>query len=141
MRERVHNVGRNVLDIFVKAAAEDLDEVTHQKRNIFRAFAKRGDLNGENVEAVIKVAAESALADEFGKILVRGGDDADIHALRAVAAEALEFLFLQNAQQFGLEVERKVADFIKKERAAVGQFEAADLLIDGPSERALFMAE
>ena len=98
-------------------------------------------MNGENVEAVIKVAAESALADEFAKILVRGGDDADIHALCAVAAEALEFLFLQNAQQFGLEVERKVADFIKKERAAVGQFKSADFLIDGPGERALFMAE
>src|SRR5204862_323005 len=107
----------------------------------FRAFAKGRDLNGENIEAVIKVAAESALAYEFGKVLMGGGDDADIHALCAVAPEALEFLFLQNAQQFGLEVERKVADFIKKERAAVGQFEAADLLIDGPSERALFMAE
>src|SRR5437899_569648 len=87
------------------------------------------------------VVAERALAYEFRKILVRGGDNADIHALCAVAPEALEFLFLQNAQQFGLEVERKVADFIKKERASVGQFEAADFLIDGSGERAFFMAE
>src|SRR5437762_176467 len=82
VRESVHDVSRNVLDIFIEAAAEDLYEVAHQKKNIFRTLAKRRDLNGENVEAVIKVATESALADEFGKILVGGGDDADIHALR-----------------------------------------------------------
>ena len=118
-----------------------MDEVTHEKRNIFRAFAKRWDLNGENVEAVIEVAAEGALGDKLRKILVRGGDDADIHALRAVAAESLEFLFLQDTQQFGLQVERKVADFIEKKRAAVGQFEAADFLIHGAGECALLMAE
>src|SRR5437762_4343759 len=134
-------VSRNVLDIFIEPAAEDLDEVPHQKRNILRAFAKRRDLNRENVEPVIKVAAEGALADEFGKILVRGGDHADIHALRAVAAEALKFLLLQDAQQFRLEVEWEVADFIEKKRAAVGQFKTADFLIHCAGERALFMAE
>jgi hypothetical protein len=98
-------------------------------------------LNGENVEAVKKVAAKGALGDEFRKIGVGGGDNANVHALGAVAAKAFEFLLLENAQEFGLEFERKIADFIEEERAAIGQLEASDFLADGAGEGAAFVAK
>jgi flagellar biosynthesis protein FlhB len=45
--------------------------------------------------------------------------------------EALEFLFLQHAQQLGLQLHRNLADFIQKHAAFVRQFKAPDALRDG----------
>ena len=49
----------------------------------------------------------------------------------AIATEAFEFLFLEDAQEFWLELERDVADFVEEKRAAIGEFEATDFLVDG----------
>ena len=59
----------------------------------------------------------------------------------AIAAEAFEFLFLQDAQEFGLQLERDVADFVQEKGAAIGELEAADFLVDGAGEGAAFVAE
>src|SRR6266568_1016291 len=63
--ENVHGLGGDVLDLFVEAAAESLHEVADEKRDIFVTLAERGDLNRENVQAVVKIAAEGALGDQF----------------------------------------------------------------------------
>jgi len=139
--EGVHGVGGNVLDVFVELAAKSLDEVAHEERKIFGALAQRGDLNGENVQAVVEVTAKSAFGDALGKINVGGGNDADVNALGAIAAEAFEFLLLKDAKKFRLEFEGKIADFVEEERAAVGEFEAANFLTDGAGESAAFVAE
>jgi hypothetical protein len=47
--------------------------------------------------------------------------------VRMVATESLELLFLQDAQQFRLKLQRDVADFVKKERALVRELKAARL--------------
>src|SRR5438093_1379639 len=57
------------------------------------------------------------------------------------APQALELLFLQDAQQFGLQLAGNVADFVEKKRALVGQLESADLLGDGASERPFLVPE
>ena len=56
------------------------------------------------------------------------GDNAHIDADRGDTTHALELLFLQEAQQFGLSVERAVADLVQENRAPVGQFEPIPLL-------------
>jgi hypothetical protein len=43
--------------------------------------------------------------------------------------ESLELLFLQDAQQFRLKLQRDVADFVKKERALVRELKAARLFV------------
>jgi len=139
--EGVHGFGGNVLDAFVELAAEALHEVADEEREIFGALAEGGDLDGENVQAVKEVAAEGALGNKFREVLIGGGDNADVHALGAVAAEAFEFLLLEDAKEFGLEFEGKVADFIEKESAAVGELEAANFLADGAGESAALVAE
>jgi len=137
----VHGVGGDVLDVFVELAAKSLDEVAHKERKIFGALAQRGDLDGENVQAVVEVTAEGALGDESRKIGVGGGDNPNIHALRAIAAEAFEFLLLKDAKKFRLKLDRKITDFVEEERAAVSKFEAANFLVDSAGESAAFVAE
>src|SRR5262245_28709309 len=60
---------------------------------------------------------------------------------RSVRAEPLELSLLQSAQQFGLQLQRYVPDFIKEQGPAICQFHSPDLLSDGPCERAFFVTE
>ena len=57
------------------------------------------------------------------------------------APDALECAFLQHAQQLGLHVGRQIADFVEKERAAVGQLETALAHRDRAREGAALVAE
>src|ERR1700745_3958638 len=67
---------------------------------------------------------------------MRSGDPADVDLRRSRASQSLKFPLLQNAQQFWLQVERDISDFIEKQRASIGQLEPAALLRDRASERA-----
>src|SRR5262249_6383511 len=64
-----------------------------------------------------------------------------VDSMRLRAAEALELLLLKHAQQFRLQREGNIADFVEEQRALVRHVEAADLLRDGAGERAFLMAE
>jgi hypothetical protein len=70
-----------------------------------------------------------------------GGDDADIGLDRRAAADRGELAFLQDAQQTGLRLLRHVADFVEKQRAAIGLFETALAAVGGAGEGAALMAE
>src|SRR5215472_17889724 len=61
--------------------------------------------------------------------------------MSAVTAESLKFLFLQNAQQFCLKLQRDVPDFVKEQGALVREFEAPRLLSDGSGECAFLMTK
>ena len=100
------------------------------------AVAQWRDDNGEHVQPIVEIAAKQAVLHHLRQVAIGGGDDAHIHVQSPRAAQALEFLFLKNAQQLGLKFQRDVADFVKKQRAAVGEFEAPHLLRDGPGEGA-----
>ena len=98
-------------------------------------------MNGKNVETVVEIAAKFAFGDESSEVSIGGGDHANVDAQSAIAAEALELLFLEYAKEFGLKFERKVTDFIEKEGAAIRKFEAANFLRDRTGEGAAFVAK
>ena len=56
-------------------------------------------------------------------------------------AQAFELAVLQNAQKLRLHLQRQLADFIEKQRAAMSQLEPSDALRRWPGERAFFVAE
>jgi len=122
-------------------AGEALHELAGEVRDILHAVAQRRDLDGDDVEAEEQVLAEFLALDAFLEVPVGGGDDADVDLDGAVAADAFEFAFLEDAQELGLDLGRDFADFVQEDGAVVGEFEAALALGDGAGERALFVAE
>src|SRR4029077_7004879 len=72
---------------------------------------------------------------------MRGRDHPDVNLMSAVAAEPLEFLLLQDAQQFRLKFQRNVANLVKKQRALVGELEPSCFLGDGAGKCSFFVAE
>ena len=100
-----------------------------------------GTLIGKYLQPVIQILAKGRLLHHARQITMCGGDQADVNLVRAVAAEPLEFLLLQDAQQFRLKFQRDVADLVQKKRALVREFKASRLLRDGASECAFFVTE
>ena len=106
-----------------------------------RPLAQRRIENREHVEAVVEIAAELLVGDHLREVAVGRRDQPDVDADGPGAAQALELLLLQHAQELRLQLERDVADLVEEQRAAIGQLEPADLLRDGAGEGALLVAE
>src|SRR5690348_17816160 len=68
-----------------------------------------------------------------------GCNQTHVDVMRAAAAQALELLFLQNAQKFRLQGQRQVPDFVQKESAGICHFKAADFLRHGPGKCTLLV--
>ena len=81
------------------------------------------------MQAEIQVAAERAFGHVLFQIAIRGGDHAHIDLDRFAAADALERMPFQHAQELGLNRRAHLADFVEHQRALVGRFELADLAL------------
>src|SRR5271165_1399428 len=90
---------------------------------------------------MVHIGADLLLSKYHREVTVGGGNEANVHLVRAAASQALELLFLQDAQQVRLQGWRNVAHFVEKQGAGMGHFEAANLLGDRAGERAFFVAE
>jgi hypothetical protein len=111
------------------------------KLNVALALSKWGKLDLHYIQPEIKVLPEGPGADRRFQIAIGGGDDANIDMPAFGRADRLHFAFLQSAQELGLQVDGHVADFVEKERAALGCFQQTLLGLHGASERALHVAE
>ena len=90
-----------------------------------RPLAQRRHADRHDAQPIEEILAEPAVGDELVEAAVGRGDDADGDADRLLAADALELAVLQDAKQLGLRRFVQVADFVQKDRAAVGQLELA----------------
>ena len=112
-----------------------------QQRDVLAAVAQRRHEKRNHVEAVEQVLAEIAALDLLFQILVGGGHHAHVHLHGFGRAHRLEALLFERAQHLGLGAQAHVADFVQKQRAAVGLLELADLVFVRAGEAALGVAE
>ena len=63
------------------------------------------------------------------------------HTYRLLAADASQGTLLQDVQQHPLRLQRQIADFVEKERAAISQFKAAELTARRPGKGPFLVAE
>ncbi len=116
-------------------------EMIDEQRDVLLALAQRRQCDAEDIQAVVEVGAEGSLSHQGVQIPVGGGDGAEIHLDRLVAAHARDLLFLQDAQQVGLRLQADVGNLVEKNRAALGYFELAFLAVLRAGEGALLVAE
>src|SRR6201993_1829309 len=69
------------------------------------------------------------------------GNQTHVDVMGASASQALELLFLQNAQKLRLQAERQVTDFVQEESAVISHFESANFLCHGPGKGTLLVPE
>ena len=73
----------------------------------------------DDVDAVVEIVAEAAFEHLLAQIAVGGRHQPGIDLDRRVAADRRDLARFERPEQLGLQVERQLADFIEKERAAV----------------------
>jgi len=77
--------------------------MSHEQWNIFRALAEWRERNGKDIQAVVKVSAKLVFRSHLRKITARCRHHPNVHPKSLRAAQTFEFLFLQYAEQFGLQ--------------------------------------
>src|SRR5882724_42978 len=119
-----------MVDLLIHPTSINLDKMFDQRRNIFSARTQRRQRNWKYIQAIVEITAKFASFDHFSQISVGRGDEANVYLVSPAAAQAFEFLFLQDAQQFGLQRQRNVSHLVQEQCPFVGQFEPANLLRD-----------
>src|ERR1035438_9690138 len=100
-----------------------------EQRNVLFAIAQWRQRDAKNIQTVIQVRPESSFFNQRRQILVGGGDGAEIHFNRLVAAHTRNLLFLEDAKQVGLSLQADVRNLIEKYRAPFSNFKLALLAI------------
>src|SRR6185436_264618 len=84
-------------------------------------FAQRWKTNRKNIKTIVQVAAKLFLFHQLFEIAVGRSHEPYIDILSARAAQPFVGVFLQRAQEFRLQLERHIADFVEKQSAAIRQ--------------------
>src|SRR5690606_30371226 len=133
--------GREGADGPLVAGGEVVEEVTREEFEVAVALAERGQTVGEHEQAVVEVAAEATFGDGALEVHAGSGDDADVDAEGAFAAEAADLAVLERGEELGLERKRQLTDLVQEERAGGGLLEEAAVRLLGARERAAGVAE
>lgn len=98
-------------------------------------------MDGENIEAIKKVAAELATIHQFLKVAVGRGNDSNIHLDWVIGTNSFKGPLLKDPQKFCLDFGGDVSDFIKKKGATIGQFKPPRFVLQGMGEGTSHMAK
>ena len=139
--QQVHRLGGDLADLPAQLPVEAPHVVADQHGQVVAALAQGRQVDREDAQAIVEVGAELPLRRRRLQVAVRGRDQPHVGLDRLVAADPLERLFLQHAQDLALRRQRHVADLVEEQRAAVALLELADPPPLGAGEGALLVAE
>src|SRR5262245_50976824 len=140
-RQQIHRATVDPADRPTEPLAVFGGEMRGEQRNIFDAFPQRRQMDGEYIQPVVEIAAESARPHVIGQIPIGRRHDPHVYAHGLAAAQPFELALLQDAQQHYLHLGRQLSDLVQKERAAVSLLESPFAARHGAGESAALVAE
>ncbi len=87
-------------------------EVPHEQRYIGPTLTQRRQRDRNDIQAVVQVFAKLTFVLHLDKRSARGGNHADIDRDFEIAAHRRDGAAFEYAEQFGLQVQREVADLV-----------------------------
>src|SRR5208337_3209504 len=121
----LHGPRRHAVDIGTDPLVDFCNEMLGNERNVRDAFPQRGKGNLEDLEPVVEIFPEPALADKHLQVLVSGGYEAYVQWDGFYRTDPLDLFFLEDCEEFGLHRQRHIADLVKKDSSVIGEFEFA----------------
>src|SRR5262245_35954438 len=102
------------------AKREGANEMLNEQWNIVRSFAQRRQRDREHVQPVIQIDSESPFGRQALEILIgrRQYPHIDLSTLRT--PQPFERALLNGTQELRLQFDRHFANFVEKERTAMG---------------------
>ncbi len=139
--EDLEGLGGEVFEGKVVGATVDLEEVVAEDRDVSGAVTEGRKMDGDDVDAVVEVFAEAAGARHLFKVFVGGADEAEVDLAEGAAAEALDLVVFEDAEELGLKGEGEGGDLVEEEGAVVGELDLAGAGLGGAGEGAFFATE
>ena len=91
-----------MFNVLPHAPGEYLDEMRDQLSYVLPALTQGRNHDRKYVQPIIEITAEFIPCHHLGQIAMCGGNQTHVDVMRPAAAQALELLFLQDAQKFRL---------------------------------------
>ena len=120
--ESVHKFGGDPVGA-APFAAERLEEMGHQQPDVALPLPERGHEQGDHVQPEEQVFTERPLRHQFTEVPVAGGDDADVHAVVDLPADAPDNALLQDTQQLDLKRHGHFGYLVEEEGTRVRLFQ------------------
>src|SRR5688572_2048332 len=98
-------------------------------------------MNWQTKQTVIQVFPESPGLHFFSEVLVSGGNNTHVKFDDGVSTNSCYLSFLQNAEQFCLQIRIHLTDLIEKYGAAFGFFEFSDASCDSSRKGSFFVTK
>src|ERR1700733_2343383 len=105
-----------------------VNEVPNKRRNVPGAIPQRRQADRKDTQAIAEVRAKLTILNHSRKVPIRRSYQANVHLNGASASQPLEFLLLQDTQQFRLELQRQVPGFVQEQRPLVCQLKSTPRL-------------
>ena len=90
-----------------------------QRNDVIFSLPERRNMDRHDIQPVIQVLPKAFLLHHLFQVAVSSGDHSDVHLYGFVAAHADERAVLQHMEQFGLHIQRQLADLIQKQRSVI----------------------
>src|SRR5262249_188602 len=137
--QRIHCRLGDRVNSLAHAPPKCLNEMQDQLAYVLSALSQGRNQDRKYVQPIVKITAEFVTSNHFGQIAMGSGGYAPVDVMRTSAAQALELLFLQDAQKLRLQGQWQVSNFVQKKSARIGHFEAADFLRHGSRKGTLLV--
>ncbi len=95
----------------------------------------------DHIDPVEQIFTKFTFGDQVREILVRGRQETHIDGHLELFTHRAHGLFLDDAQQLDLHVQRQIGDFVQKQSSAFGRLNQSLLVADGARETAALVAE
>ena len=116
-------------------------KIIGKQQNVGFAFAEGGDGYWKNIQPVIEIFAEEPVSYQLFQIAVCGRNHPYINLDGFGTTNSLKLLFLYDPEQFCLNGQAQLADFIKKDGAGMGKFKSSLPGSRRSGESSFFMPE
>ncbi|MPM48240.1 hypothetical protein SDC9_94964 [bioreactor metagenome] len=90
------------IDVFLVFLVRLAEKVLGEQSHIFPSLRKRGQSNGNDIQAIEQVLSKPTRVDLSRKVSIGRGDHSHVDRKFALGAEPAYRAFLQRAQEFGL---------------------------------------
>src|SRR5258708_28977511 len=136
-----HGFFGDCINNFVHGVGKLFDEVPNKLRNISFPFTERRQRKRENIQPVVQILSEFAVADHLPQVSIARRDDTNIDPRGTDAAYSLELAFLEHSKKLGLKLQRHVSNFVEEQRSTIGQRKTAHVRTNSAGESSALVSE
>src|SRR5580698_591435 len=115
--------------------------MSSQQRDVLPPFPQGRNLQAEYVQTEVQVAAKVSLGDSLLQVAVSCGQNPHVDGQTPGTADGANFFLLNRAQEFSLEVDWHLADFIEKHRSSLCHIQKPVLRLHCPCKCPFYVAE